>query len=341
MAALAGAQTITNTAAPVVGYLDLQANGGTPVVPPPTLGSEHNIVTTVGNPMFPAGNVRISNSGVAVAGPTSGDIDPFNVAIPLGGPPAGIPSGGAAVLPWWDVLCTTPAFPTLPAASVLWKESNGVLYIAWIQEWINCGLTDVQTVTFEIQVFGAPGPGAPWLQIFYPDSTFFSPALPLPPPLPQPDPCNNGGCATIGYVAGPSFGKNAQWSFATSSVPSGTVLSIFPTMELTPSSPLGPGSLKLDITFGPPNGAYFFAVTLAPGAYPQGWFFGLDISYADLGAQLSGGPPFSNLLGASGDFSLGPFSGVPPLTFYAIALGFPPGSPVPSVLTSPISYTIP
>jgi hypothetical protein len=78
-----------------------------------------------------------------------------------------------------------------------------------------------------------------------------------------------------------------------------------------------------------------------PGAYPNGWLFGVDISYADLAVQLSAGFPFSGPLGASGSFSLGPIPGVPPLTLYAIALGFPSASPVPTTHTSAISYSIP
>jgi hypothetical protein len=333
LCALAGAQTtITNTLPAVLGYLDLMTNGGTTVVPPPSLGSEHNIVTTVGNFLFPPGDVRIANDGVAIAGTTAGDVSSTNVAIPAAGFPAGLPVGAAAILPWWDGLC-----PTGIPGSIWWKQAAGVLYIEWIGEsrFVFC---DINVIKFEIQVFESPGPGAPLIQILYPDTEFFTGIL--PPPFPQSDPCNNGACATIGYVG--LFGSNVQWSHNTSSVPSGSVLSIlgFP-MGLTASSPLGPGSLKLDLTFGPPSGAYFLAVTLAPGAYPDGWLFGLDISYADLAFQLSAGFPFSGPLGVSGAFSLGPMPGVPPLTLFAVAFGFPPGSPVPSTHTSPISYAIP
>jgi hypothetical protein len=223
----------------------------------------------------------------------------------------------------------------------LWKEDAGVLYIEWKGEYnFACNGAGGMTppgVTFEIQVFGAPGPGAPWIQIIYQDGTF-SEGFSLPPLfIIPPDPCNDGACATIGYVAGPSFGTNAPWPFG-----SPGVLSIFPpVMALTASSPLGSGSLKLDIVKGPPSGTYFLAVTLVPGAYPNGWLFGLDISYADLSVQLSAGFPFTGPLGASGSFSLGPIPGVPPLTLYAIAFGFQAGSPVPIAHTSAISYAIP
>jgi hypothetical protein len=345
LATLAGAQTtITNAVPAVLGFLDLTTNGGTSVVPAPSVGSEHNIVTTVGNFLFPAGDVRIANDGVAIAGITSGDVSSTNVAIPAVGFPAGIPAGAAAILPWWDFTCPAPLpniLGTPPPASILWKENAGVLYIAWIGEYPACNGLAGKTITFEIQVFGAPAPGSPWIQILYPD-TVFDPGNPLlPPPFGPvpPHPCNDGSCATIGYVAGP-FGTNAQWT--PFDVNDGMVLSIFPpTMELTASSPLGSGSLKLDIAHGPPSGTYFFVVTLAPGAYPNGWLFGLDISYADLGVQLLAGFPFSGPLDAFGSFSLGPLPGVPPLTIFAIAFGFLAGSPVPSTYTSAISYPIP
>jgi hypothetical protein len=345
LCALAGAQTtITNTGPAVLGFLDLTTNGGTAVVPTPSDDSEHNIVTTIGNSLFPAGNVRIANDGVVIAGITAGDVSSTNVAIPGAGFPAGIPAGAAAILPWWDSLCPTPIpniLGTPPPASIMWKENAGVLYIAWIGEYPACNAVQGKTITFEIQIFGAPAPGSPWIQILYPDTVFDAGGVnPFPPfDIVPPHPCNHGDCATIGYVAGP-VGNNAEWTPL--DVNDGTVLSIFgPPMALTASSPLGSGSLKLDVTAGPSSGTYFLAVTLAPGAYPNGWLFGLDISYPDLVVQLSAGFPFTGPLDAFGSFSLGPLPGVPPLTIYAIAFGFPTGSPVPSVHTSAISYPIP
>src|SRR5688572_10260069 len=167
LATLAGAQTaITNDLPAVVGFLDLAANGGTVVVPAPSDDSEHNIVTTVGNLLFPAGNVRIANDGVVIAGITAGDVSSTNVPIPASGFPAGLPAGAAAILPWWDFSCPTPTpnfAGTPPPASILWKENAGVLYIAWIGEYSNCNGLSGKTITFEIQVFGDPAPGSPWI----------------------------------------------------------------------------------------------------------------------------------------------------------------------------------
>jgi hypothetical protein len=112
-------------------------------------------------------------------------------------------------------------------------------------------------------------------------------------------------------------------------------------MGLTASSPLGAGSLKLDCSSGPPGGTYFLAVTLAPGSFPNGWLFGLDISYAELASEIAAGFPFAAALDPAGNFSLGPFQGLPPLTLYAVALGFMPASSVPALHTAAISHAIP
>lgn len=111
---------------------------------------------------------------------------------------------------------------------------------------------------------------------------------------------------------------------------------------LNPSSPLGPGSLQLDLVFGPPAGTSFMAATQNAGAYPNGWLFGLDIPFPELGLEIATGAPFLNRLDASGSFTIGPFVGLPSgLHFYAIALGAPPASTIPTVHSAPITYTIP
>jgi hypothetical protein len=112
-------------------------------------------------------------------------------------------------------------------------------------------------------------------------------------------------------------------------------------MTLAPLSPLGSGSIELDFLGGPGNGTYFLAVTLTAGSFPNGWLFGLDISYAELASELAAGFPFTGTLGPDGSFSLGPFAGLPPLTLHAIAFGLPPGSPVPLLHTAAISHAIP
>ena len=81
------------------------------------------------------------------------------------------------------------------------------------------------------------------------------------------------------------------------------------------SSPLGPGSLKIDNTPCPASAlqSYQIGVTFAQGTFPFGWFFGLDITLTDLYSQH--GPGFGGILWGSldgiGASSFGPVPGLP------------------------------
>ena len=331
LSALLGAQTsIVNNKPAVIGFVELSTTGGTQMTGVQN-DSEHNIVTTIGNPLFPAGNVRIGNNGVAIAGITGGEIGAGNVQLPATGPfflPTGIP-GLPAICAYWDDLNSPPGpILTTPKAQIWWKEDPGVLTIMWKGEYHFNDLTPGQTITFEIQVFASPAFGQPWIQMLYPDSTFGGSMAAN----------DHGLSASIGYLN--SAGGPAPWSFNTASVPDGTVLSITPTMSLTPSSPSGPGSIRLDIGSVIPNAPYFLAVTTFAGAYPNGWLYGLDIPFPELLGELTAGLPF-NVVAPSGFVSIGPFTGVPSgLTIYAIAFGSLPGGG-PTLRTQAISYVIP
>src|SRR5262245_35769054 len=83
-------------------FVDISTTGGTPI---PGVGDDsvHLIVTTVGNVMFPAGPVVISNNGVAIAGLTSASISSQNAHSFVGAP--GVPNlGSGYVFPFWDDL---------------------------------------------------------------------------------------------------------------------------------------------------------------------------------------------------------------------------------------------
>lgn len=97
----------------------------------------------------------------------------------------------------------------------------------------------------------------------------------------------------------------------------------------------GPGSLGYYVT-GPPGGVYFVGMTIAPGAFPFGWFYGLDIPLSDLVAQSAFGPPFTGAFSPCGTATFGPLFGVPSgLTVHAVALGFAPGATVPGYFSNP------
>jgi hypothetical protein len=290
--------------------------------------SEHDVVTTIGNALFPAGNVRIGNNGVAVAGITSGDVAFTNAAIPASGLAPGLPAGGSGYLcPFWDDL-----FPTAGSAmSIFYREDPGVLRIMWKNETHFDFQSAAQTITFEIVVNGPDQPPcAPLIQFIYQDSTFGGTAAAY----------DAGASATIGYLAGTNAAaSNAQFSFDTPSVPSGTVVSILAATTLSASSPFGPGSLQLSLAAGPCGGTYVLAVTLVQGAFPNGWLFGVDIPVNELAGEIAAGAPYVGPLSATGTLVLGPFGGLPPVTIYAVALGFTNGTL--NGHSPPFTYAIP
>ncbi|MGE3171804.1 MAG: hypothetical protein AB7O97_04210 [Planctomycetota bacterium] len=88
-------------------------------------------------------------------------------------------------------------------------------------------------------------------------------------------------------------------------------------VSLTP----GPaaGELHLRRRRGIPGDRYVSAITVFPGAYPNGWFFGLDPNPADLLAGFASGLPlFTGLLDANGENDVAAF-------------GLPPGIPIQTV----------
>lgn len=135
----------------------------------------------------------------------------------------------------------------------------------------------------------------------------------------------------------------AEYSAAATSIDQGTFyLTVTPKFEMAFTSPFGPGSIQVDLTNGPVNGAYYLAVNLAAGAFPNGWFYGVDIPLQEVVNQVNMGYPFAGALGPGGGVTIGPFSALPPgLVLYSVSLGFVSGLGVPSVVTPPMSYTIP
>jgi Lectin C-type domain len=96
-------------------------------------------------------------------------------------------------------------------------------------------------------------------------------------------------------------------------------------IDLAITAPFGSGSIRLANTQGAPNTPYWTAVTLAQGAYPNGWLFGLDITLAELLNQVSFGVPFAGTLDATGSSSFTLASGVPPgIPLFAVTIQFGP-----------------
>lgn len=109
------------------------------------------------------------------------------------------------------------------------------------------------------------------------------------------------------------------------------------------SSPSGLGCLQVNLSGMPSNGSYFLALTSFGGAFPNGWFFGIDISFIDLISQITFGFPFSGPANNCGAAQLGQFCGLPSgIPLFSVALGIPgPVLGPPTVVTPPASYVIP
>jgi hypothetical protein len=104
---------------------------------------------------------------------------------------------------------------------------------------------------------------------------------------------------------------------------------------------LGPGTLGYHVS-GPALGTYFMAASLTAGAFPFGWFYGIDLPLADIVTEYNAGPPFVGSLSLCGQATFGPVGGLPPgLTVYAVALGFLAGSPMPNYASNPTMATVP
>jgi hypothetical protein len=105
------------------------------------------------------------------------------------------------------------------------------------------------------------------------------------------------------------------------------------------TQPNGPGgALHLDNLGGTPGNLYLNAMTLVSGGFPFGWFYGIDIPFPDLIAEVAFGQAFFGALDAEGEKHFvfeGPIaSGV---TAYIVAVELSPAG-VPLQATGPFTY---
>ena len=236
LAAVAGGQvTMSGTAPPVLGFIDISGTG----LAIAGVGDDtsHAIIVVTGNALFPSGNALFGNDGVLIAGLLDGVIGHGNEPLPASGLPIGadLPAGGGTYLfPFWDDL--------VPNANV--SASNTTLYaqlvpgaaiFMWKNETHYGLLDDAKVITFEVQIFTGPQTSCtPLIQFVYPD-TFFGAGAPQ----------NDGASATIGGVFPQG---NAQFSFNTASIQSGVVPQLLlprrePHRELAVRTGVDPGEL--------------------------------------------------------------------------------------------------
>jgi GEVED domain len=119
-------------------------------------------------------------------------------------------------------------------------------------------------------------------------------------------------------------------------------LNINQVFTLAFSSPFGPGSLQFNLNGGPLAGTYFLALTLAPGGFPNGWLYGIDITFPDIVSLLTIGYPFVGPLDPCGNSQFGPIFGAPSgLTLYAVGLASNgPVLALPTHTTPPVTFSI-
>jgi hypothetical protein len=106
------------------------------------------------------------------------------------------------------------------------------------------------------------------------------------------------------------------------------------------TSPSGAGSIAVNHMFGTPNGGVFTAVSLAPGAFPNGWFFGIDIPFSEVVFQANVGAPFVATLDAGGKQTSATYgTGLSGYTLWSVALDNITGVNVRA--SRPVGFTIP
>jgi hypothetical protein len=118
-------------------------------------------------------------------------------------------------------------------------------------------------------------------------------------------------------------------------------LEVDPDFCLLMDAPSGPGSLRIRNASGPPNAVAITVLTVFPGSYPNGLFFGIDPTFTEIVLQASAGtPPFVNVLDADGNSTFGPVLGAPPITLYGVSLALNAFGQIGDV-TPPVAFTIP
>ena len=119
------------------------------------------------------------------------------------------------------------------------------------------------------------------------------------------------------------------------------VINVAQGFSLTIDSPAGSGSLSISNQCGTPSGSYVTAITLSPGGFPQGWFFGIDIPIIALTTEINFGVPFFGALDASGNSSWSVPAGIPPgLNLYAVSVELDANF-LPVLASEPITYLTP
>lgn len=292
--------------------------------------SSHGFTSTIGNDLFPAGSVVVTSNGTLISGAVPGASIYANgpIIATTDGTTFGYTATNKVICAFWDDLYGVGA----PNATIFWQELSGLLIVQWqnIGHFATSSAAGGPGITFQVQIQQGGGCAPSQINMVYPDATFGGVQA-----------INDlGASATVGYVGG-TAALNAQHSSNQPVILDGTSLTILlVSFQQAWSSPFGNGSIQFNVCGGSPLGAYQLLVTLNAGLFPNGWLYGIDITYPEIFSEL-GVPPFHGLLDTAGIGQIGPIGGVPSgLTVYSVTFNIPNGS-VPTIHTNPGTYTVP
>jgi hypothetical protein len=117
-------------------------------------------------------------------------------------------------------------------------------------------------------------------------------------------------------------------------------LTIKTKFSLTMSSPTGFGSFRLRDENGAPGNAVYNCLTLQQGLYPNGPFFGIEPTFAEIAIQIGyGQAPFIAPLDGAGAYQYDHVGLLPPLVVYGVALQFDAAGQIAGV-SAPTSHQI-
>ena len=290
----------------------------------------HGFTSSIGNDLFPAGPVAVSTNGfaVALALPSMSNLAVLPITSATTGLNFGYAPACKVLAPWWDDLNAAG----VPNGTLYWREVNNILYIQWhnIGHYPGVGGPGQPAIRFQIQIVQQTC-GLSTIHMVYPDAVFGGAQASS----------DLAATACVGYVGG-NTGHNAQWSYyLAGAIQNGTSLTItYSGLSVGWSSPSGPGSLLITPCGGSPNGAYQLFATVNQGLFPNGWFFGLDMTYPEVLSEFNVFP-FKGPLNGAGAATIGPFTGLPSgLPIYSVVFNIPPGS-VPTTHSLPFVYFIP
>jgi len=186
-AGLASAQTLEIVDDLPGEFIDITELGGKPL----GLSNDDSaeITTSIGNVVFPAGRVVVSNNGGLAFDPPDDFLAPLNEEIPSDN----AFGGGQAILAFWDDIGND-------VGDVFWMELSDRMIVQWHDNRFE-GSED--TARFQVQIFANVGasPQPIYAQFLYAD-------------IEQPRP-SGGVSATIGYQDGAAGFNDVQWSFNT------------------------------------------------------------------------------------------------------------------------------